>query len=234
LIKGINLGSGLGWSSDGWVGIDEINGEYLDENTVLPFSDNSVNNAFSCHFFEHINDDTAFNMFSETLRVLKPGGAFRIIVPNFKLAHKKTLNNDIKFWEDMGFTGRPEWEKNGVKKNIYNFLFHFLSNYDDGIEGQPDFYRGPPKIETHVAKEIINLSTSELCKYLYEKIPIGTNIKTQHINFWSLEKFNDYFCNFKYFKKSSHLSSKIQEIDSGKFDSWKNRENFSLYVEGVK
>lgn len=234
MIKGINFGSGGDWASDGWIALDEINGQYLDEKSVLPFNDNSVDNAFSCHFFEHITDNTAANIFSETLRVLKPGGVFRIIVPDFELAHKKTLNNDVKFWEDMGFTGRPEWEKNGVKKDIYNFLFHFLANYDEGIEGESGFYRGPPKIETAVAKKIINLPTDKLCKYLYEKIPNNKNIKTQHINFWSLEKLNDYFCDFKYFDKSSHLVSRIQEINCGKFDSWKDRKNFSLYVEGVK
>lgn len=234
LIKGINLGSGKSWSSPGWIGLDELNSNYLDENSILPFSDNSVENAYSCHFFEHVSDKTSNNLFNEVHRILKPGGCFRIVVPDFKLLHEECLKSGTKIFKKAGFTGRPEWKENGIKYNAANCLFHYIANYDKGEEGAPGFYRGPPKISKDEASKIINLNTDDLCNYLYERIPTGKDIKTQHINFWYTEKFSTMFKKYSGFKKSSHMNSSIPEITCGHFDNWKDRSKISLYVEGVK
>tara|TARA_R110001592_G_scaffold188358_4_gene433539 strand:+ start:12970 stop:13674 length:705 start_codon:yes stop_codon:yes gene_type:complete len=234
MIKGINLGSGSNWSAPGWIGLDELNGNYLDENSVLPFIDNSVENAYSCHFFEHVNDKTSINLFDEIYRVLKPGGCFRIVVPDFELIHKECLESGMKIFNEVGFTGRPEWKRNQVEFNVANCLFHYIANYDDGTEGTPEFYRGPPKISKEEADKIIHMNTKDLCDYLYARIPIHDNIRTQHISFWNMEKFSTMFKKYSKFQKLNHMQSIIPEIASGQFDNWKDRSRVSLYVEGVK
>jgi hypothetical protein len=69
---------------------------------------------------------------------------------------------------------------------------------------------------------------------LYDRIPTHDNIRTQHINFWNVEKFKKYFKNFDSFKISSHAKSINPEFNSNMFDNWKDRSRISLYVEGVK
>jgi hypothetical protein len=139
----------------------------------------------------------------------------------------------MKIFNDIGFTGRPEWGRNNIEFNVANCLFHYIANYDDGIEGTPKFYRGPPKIPKEEANKIIHMNTKDLCKYLYDRIPTHDNIRTQHINFWNVEKFKKYFKNFDSFKISSHAKSINPEFNSNMFDNWKDRSRISLYVEGV-
>ena len=82
MIHGINLGAGT-WICENWIGLDKIQNNYLNENTIFPIPDNSIEYIYSAHFFEHINDETAYNLLKESKRVLKPGGIIRIILPDF-------------------------------------------------------------------------------------------------------------------------------------------------------
>lgn len=41
MIHGINLGAGT-WSCENWIGLDKIQNNYLNENTIFPFPDNSI------------------------------------------------------------------------------------------------------------------------------------------------------------------------------------------------
>ena len=61
-MRGINLGSGKKWSHPEWRGLDELDGNHLNESTRLPFEDEKVRYVFSSHFFEHINNDVAKNL----------------------------------------------------------------------------------------------------------------------------------------------------------------------------
>jgi SAM-dependent methyltransferase len=50
--------------------------------TALPCGDELADAAFSCHVFQHFNDNAAQRaMFGEIARVLKPGGTFLIDLP---------------------------------------------------------------------------------------------------------------------------------------------------------
>ena len=146
-IIGINLGSGKNWQLRDWGAADYlISGDKLDENTTFPYADNTLKYAYSSHFFEHIDDNTAKNLFSETYRVLEPGGVFRITVPSMTTLAKKFVANDKVFFENiLGFRGRPEWKQNGVTPNVCSYFLHFISNYDELVDGKI-LYRGGPKI----------------------------------------------------------------------------------------
>jgi len=54
------------------------------EEEGLPLDNNSVENIYSSHCIEHIEPDKLRNVFSEMYRVLKKGGAVRLVVPSFK------------------------------------------------------------------------------------------------------------------------------------------------------
>ena len=60
----------------------------------LRFGDATVSVVYSSHFFEHLTYETALALAKECFRVLKPGGVFRISVPDLKLAAIAYMNSD--------------------------------------------------------------------------------------------------------------------------------------------
>lgn len=77
---GLNIGSG-NWSFPDWIALDEKLGQTLHSNSRCPFEVSTFDFVYSCHFFEHVNNQTAQNLFDEAFRVLKQQGIFRIVVP---------------------------------------------------------------------------------------------------------------------------------------------------------
>lgn len=51
----------------------------------IPFDTDSVDAAYHSHTLEHLDRDIAQVMLKEVLRVLKPGGVHRIVVPDFEM-----------------------------------------------------------------------------------------------------------------------------------------------------
>lgn len=51
----------------------------------IPFESNSVDAVYHSHMLEHLDREVGEAFLSEVLRVLKPGGIHRIVVPDFEL-----------------------------------------------------------------------------------------------------------------------------------------------------
>lgn len=58
---------------------------YLDLSKRFPFPDSSVNAIYSSHVLEHLTSPIVNNMLSESLRILRPNGTFRVVVPDLDL-----------------------------------------------------------------------------------------------------------------------------------------------------
>jgi predicted SAM-dependent methyltransferase len=234
-MRGINLGSGERWTCQGWAPLDELDGNYLDENSIFPFEDESINYVYSSHFFEHINDSTAQNLIKECHRVLKKGGTIRILVPNFELMLEKYKTKDTDwFFNKIGFKGRPDWVLYDIKSNLLNVFLHWLSNHD--FNGPNGWARIPIQVkEKEFQEKIKELEFGELCDWVHSHIPINDpRVKAQHINWWNMDKFKKFFGDFFTPSLSSHLQSDIPEINNGQFDSMKDRSALTLHVEGKK
>ncbi len=50
----------------------------------LPFDDDSVDVAYSSHFVEHLDDEQLGTFVAEVRRILRPGGVFRVVVPDLE------------------------------------------------------------------------------------------------------------------------------------------------------
>jgi len=83
----LNLGSGpRGRDEKNWVNVDG----YYDRNVHhmmdfarrFPFTDDSFDGIFAEHVLEHFSRDQGVAVFRECLRVLRPGGLLRVIVPD--------------------------------------------------------------------------------------------------------------------------------------------------------
>lgn len=98
----VNLGCG-GNGALGWVNVDGYPGPNVncvcDCRTKLPFPDGSARGIFSEHFFEHLDyTDEVPSFLAECLRVLRPGGVIRIVVPD---AGKYLRAYCTEGWEDL-------------------------------------------------------------------------------------------------------------------------------------
>lgn len=234
---GINLGSGKDWNLVGWRGIDKVDGNFLDAQTVLPSPNNSLDAVYSSHFFEHIDDEIAQHLFVESYRVLRPGGMFRIVVPDFGIFLQKYRNNDEQWFRSLN-NGRPEWGKYGVGNSISNLLLHWVANYD--FNGPKGFYRGPPiGVDEQEVRDKSAQGIQIFCEWAQGLVPVDdSHVTTQHINWWDFRKFVRMLTQtgFKIVHEKQYMKSdsKIM-LKNGMFDSWRpNREPFSLYVETTK
>lgn len=83
----LDLGGGYQSGRNGWINVD-ISREadlYWDLRYGIPFPDSSVDHVYSSHLFEHLTYPQGQGLLDESMRVLKPGGSFSIVVPNARM-----------------------------------------------------------------------------------------------------------------------------------------------------
>ena len=109
----LNVGSGTNWDDPKTIGLD-INGapedvgyriesvcdiEFdLSSTTPLPFSNERFEGAYTSHCLEHLGESNVSYIAGEVARVLKPGGTFRIIVPDMDRYFDAYEKRDLKFF----------------------------------------------------------------------------------------------------------------------------------------
>jgi len=67
---------------------------YLDLRKRFPFDDQSVHAIYAAHVWEHLAFSTAIQTTRECYRVLKPGGTFRLVVPNLRDFVEEYVNSN--------------------------------------------------------------------------------------------------------------------------------------------
>jgi predicted SAM-dependent methyltransferase len=83
----LNFGSGpRGLDNTHWVNVDGFPDQnvhfLLDLSRSLPFSDGSFDGVFCEHVLEHFTQEDGENICREIHRILRPGAAFRVVVPD--------------------------------------------------------------------------------------------------------------------------------------------------------
>lgn len=69
---------------------------YLSLGRRFPWASNSVDCVYASHVFEHLSVRVAENFMSESLRILRPGGILRIVVPDLLYHARKYVSS----WSD--------------------------------------------------------------------------------------------------------------------------------------
>lgn len=67
----------------------------------LPLDDESCDLIYSSHFFEHLEYAQGVRLMRDCFRALRPGGTFRISLPNFKALFKAYLQGDEQYMEGL-------------------------------------------------------------------------------------------------------------------------------------
>ncbi|MFZ1917412.1 MAG: methyltransferase domain-containing protein [Terriglobales bacterium] len=73
---------------------------WLDVRNGLPFPSNSVDSIYSTHMFEHFYPNELNLLLRECLRVLKPRGGIRLIVPNLESAIEAYSQSQSAWFDD--------------------------------------------------------------------------------------------------------------------------------------
>lgn len=149
----IDIGAGK-TKLDGWEGIDAIDfgqKHVHDVRKGLPFADNSVDEARSSHFVEHLTWEERVGFFNELYRVLKPKATAIIITPDWKHdcfygdpTHKAPLSQwyplylnkawrdsnapHVSYTCDFDYTTAGSWDQNIENRNLETRMF-MMNNY---------------------------------------------------------------------------------------------------------
>jgi len=102
-VEPLRLLFGCGETSyPGWVGIDCFMRDnvdlLLDLRRPLPFSDASVTYCYSEHVLEHLSPEEGLMHLCDVLRILKPWGVYRVVVPDSARFFERYLVNDEAFF----------------------------------------------------------------------------------------------------------------------------------------
>jgi predicted SAM-dependent methyltransferase len=125
----INLGSGSVCKS-GYLNVDLFPGGdlTLDLRRGLPFESNCCEVIFSEHFFEHIDyPEAVHHLFSECLRVLKPGGVLRFSVPDTEWPlHDYRDGSDASYF--LASKQNSWWHPSYCTTRLERINYHFRQN----------------------------------------------------------------------------------------------------------
>jgi len=189
----------------------------LISSSPFPFKDNQVTLFYSQHTLEHIPQEFCQHIFDEIHRCLKPGGAVRIMVPDFDLAKKAFLANDLNF--DRDWTTGPISTK---------FLAVFASYYIDKLSLE------------EIKNKIETMGFEKYADFLTSNIPRESQKDhSGHINWWNFEKLHKMLKNagFKQIYRSYPQKSKFPEI-RGETDVRSSFDHtlwyMSVIVEAIK
>jgi predicted SAM-dependent methyltransferase len=82
----------------------------------LPIESDSAEIVYSSHTIEHIPNNAAQNMFSESYRILKKKGVLRLVTPNIDLWYRAYVENDRHFFYMMDYYSIPSNYKKWMNK----------------------------------------------------------------------------------------------------------------------
>jgi predicted SAM-dependent methyltransferase len=86
--KFVNLGCGSNYiKNSNWINLDFNSSDFVQKADLLqrlPLKSESCSVVYSSHFLEHVPYSKVNNLLIETLRILKPGGILRLVLPDFE------------------------------------------------------------------------------------------------------------------------------------------------------
>jgi predicted SAM-dependent methyltransferase len=127
----LNLGSGpRGLDGVHWVNVDgfpDKNVHFLmDISRALPFPDSSFDGVFCEHVLEHFSLEEGLKISREIKRILRPGGVFRVIVPDAEYVVRMYLEKprDLVAYRGSGDAGETAMETvNSFFRQRYDHQF---------------------------------------------------------------------------------------------------------------
>ena len=119
----LHLGCGSKYIK-GYYHVDLTKHDHIDLNHDIRnfqdvFQDNSIDEIYICHAFEHFERKEILNIIKEYYRILKPDGLLRIAVPDFEAIHK--WYNGHNLHELMGLLYGGQRDEYDFHKLVFDF-----------------------------------------------------------------------------------------------------------------
>ena len=161
----------------------------------LPIETNTAEVVYSSHTIEHITNEAAQNLFSESYRILKKGGYFRISAPDIDLSYRAYVENDRHFfsWID-NYSKDLEIKRINLAKPMDQaslpqiFLHHFATSVSTLITPESG---APKRISDEELKNLFShRSVEDVLNYCVKLCPVEIQKKFpgNHINWWNKQK----------------------------------------------
>lgn len=206
----------------------------------LPIESDVAEIVYTSHTIEHVTDPAAENLFGEAHRVLKPGGVFRLTMPNIDLGYAAWRRDDRFYfdWIDR-YSAPAEYTRIGLRMPMNQastaqvFLWHFASAASTlHVDGAPERI-GDGELrrlfESLPYEQALNQCTAK-CPVEVQKRHPGN-----HINWWNADKLARCLteAGFTDVRRSGYAQSQCPVLrDTRYFDN--TRPSVSLYMEAVK
>ncbi len=196
--------------------------ELLDYNINLletkewPIPNNSFNAVYSSHCLEHLTMDAIRFSIGQIFRVLKPGGIFRLTVPDIDPAYEAYLRFDLTWFEE-----------NGNSADRSNITAHFLDYFSNKKISDIDIDRFNSDIKTLSKTDFLN-------KYINSSIDLRTHRFESHVSWINFDLAQSIGKDIGFSKVllSSKGKSLSKEMQKPNFDHKPGKGN--LYVDFVK
>ena len=126
--KSLRLNIGCGPNlKPGWINIDTGGPGVdltLDMREKIPLPDGSAQTIYSEHFFEHLDyPNDAMKFLRECLRVLKPAGTFRVVVPDTEWPLREYVDRTKTGYLEE--TAKSKWHPDWCKTFMEHINYHF-------------------------------------------------------------------------------------------------------------
>jgi predicted SAM-dependent methyltransferase len=164
----------------------------LTSNKSFPIESESANIVYSSHTIEHIQDDSAQNLFNESHRILKSGGLLRLSTPNIDIEYRAVIDNDRHyFYWINNYSEDSEMKRISIKIPMNKWSIKQIFLYHFAAQMSIHHLENTKKIDDNKFDEIfssmsyeaaLNYCTSLCYLNIQRKFP------GNHINWWNKDK----------------------------------------------
>ena len=188
----------------------------------LPIGDNTFDIVYSSHTLEHIREEHLEGVVRNVHRVLKPGGLFRVIVPDFLKSVNELRRSNLRFFEEVN-----NEVGTGKGSNIVDRFSRFNISYIKGGVAMG------PKLDKSDVSVVMRGGPEDIRRLMLARIPVGADYYG-HVNIiektYLIQLLSK--CMFRNVKELGFGESSSPICRNS--DMFNNRPNCSIYVECMK
>ena len=193
----------------------------LTANKPLPIDSDTIEAAYTSHVIEHLQDEHVAYIFSETCRVLKSGGVFRITCPDIDLYIRAFMDKDLSFFH---YRDHYHYVETGINQSVAGM---FLDVFATSIAQSADYQE--------IAESFKTRGVVPTLEFYKSKVVYDVKRSHFHVNWFNVEKLKAML------KRAGFFDIRVSAMGQSYYSDMRNLSKFdtqdfkiSLFVECVK
>ena len=227
----LNIGAGPGWNFSGWDTLDFYHGATfhhdLRSKNNFPIEDDSYSVIFNSHVVEHIDNESGKKLITESYRILKKNGLFRLLTPDFNRFLLAYRLNDYEFFLKSGMNLSGD----SIEEMICNVVCSMTTR---SLDGKVEYDGAPQSINFEEVKEKLkNIENiDDFVQWVVSHISSESDY-VAHVNGFTYEKLSKWLkdAGFQIVLPSSFRNSVMNEMNHPSID---NHASVSICIEAMK